>query len=547
MSTAVSVVPSNLQLPAHLQSPDIAASIAAANAAAAGGVRAGGFPTISIKSNHFHIKDGDETVTLMVPPSAPGQPALPMMCLEVVIVDANPALSHTFFEGEYVEGTNVEPTCRSGNGITPDQDVAVKQSAVCATCPQYAWGSKISKLSGKPVRACGDSKQLAVVPANDLNYKMLGLQIKAGSLKNWGTYIQALSGRGYGVSTLVTNITFDQSANGVLQFSFNRFLSEAEYIKVNERKTGDDVKLIIAQSRGLAAAPALPAPAANLGLPPPEVAAPQYVGAAVATPQPVTASVATVAATNPVSASAGVASGFGTGAVADPAYLAAQAAENSRAKALADAAAVAPAVAPAAPTSPTAEQPFVGLPPHVEVAVNAVGGLETHAGQRTYQALTGVDFMALVAAMSAAPAPAAAPAAAEPPKRSRRTRAEMEAAKPAAADPHPESIVPNLSHIPADIVATINAVGATSAAGQALIAAYPPPQATAPVTTATPQATPAAAPPSPAAPPAAVAPTTGFGAAPAPVTAAAPTAQVVASGASLAEKLRAKLGLAAGQ
>ncbi len=509
MSNNLVVVPSNMALPAHLQSPDIAASIAAANAAAAGGVRAGGFPSISIKANHFSIRDGDETVVLMSPPSSPGAPALPMMCLEVVVVDANPALSHTYFAGEYVEGENVEPSCRSGNGITPDQDVAVKQSAVCATCPQYAWGSKVSKLTGKPVRACGDSKQLAVVPANDLAYKMLGLQIKAGSLKNWGTYIQALSGRGYGVSTLVTNITFDQSANGVLQFSFNRFLTEAEYNKVNERKAGDDVKLIIAQSRGLAAAPALPAPAANLGLPPPEVAAPVY---ATATPP-----AASIPATPPPPAT-----GFG----AAPAPVAAPT----------------PAPEPAAPTSPTAEQPFAGLPPHVEVAVNAVGGLETHAGQRTYQALTGVDYMSLVAAMST-PAPAAAPAAAEPPKRSRRTRAEMEAAK----QPAPVAgTVPNLSHIPADIMATINAVGATSAAGQALIAAYPPPQATAPEPTAPPQAAPAAASPSPAAPPAAVAPTTGFGAAPAAPTQQAPTAQVVASGASLAEKLRAKLGLAAG-
>ncbi|MDD3885188.1 MAG: hypothetical protein PHW66_09715 [Gallionella sp.] len=520
MSTAVSVVPSNLQLPAHLQSPDIAASIAAANAAAAGGVRAGGFPTISIKSNHFHIKDGDETVTLMVPPSAPGQPALPMMCLEVVIVDANPALSHTFFEGEYVEGENVEPSCRSGNGITPDADVAAKQSVACATCPQYAWGSKISKLTGKPVRACGDSKQLAVVPANDLAYKMLGLQIKAGSLKNWGTYIQALSGRGYGVSTLVTNITFDQSANGVLQFSFNRFLSEAEYIKVNERKTGDDVKLIIAQSRALAPAAALAAPV-NLGLPAPEVAPPTHMAP-------------------PASATA-PATGFGAGVTTAPAYQAGQAAANATVAAQAAAANIAPA-------APSATDPFAGLEPHVQMAVAAVGGLETHAGQRTYQALTGVDFMALIAAMppTTAAAPAATPAPAEPPKRSRRTRAEMEAAKAPAADPHPESIVPNLSHIPADIMATINAVGATSAAGQALIAAYPPPQATAPVTSATPQATPAAAPPSPAAPPAAVATTTGFGAAPAAPIQQAPTAQVVASGASLAEKLRAKLGLAAG-
>ena len=523
MSTAVSVIPSNLQLPAHLQSPDIAAAIAAANAAAAGGVRAGGFPTISIKSNHFHIKDGDETVTLMLPPAAPGQPALPMMCLEVVVVDANPALSHTYFAGEYVEGENVEPSCRSGNGITPDADVAAKQSVACATCPQYAWGSKISKLTGKPVRACGDSKQLAVVPANDLAYKMLGLQIKAGSLKNWGTYIQALSGRGYGVSTLVTNITFDQSANGVLQFSFNRFLTEAEYIKVNERKTSDDVKLIVAQSRALVPAAALAAPV-NLGLPPPpEVAAPTHM----APPASVTAPVDTPPTT-----------GFGAGTVTSPAYAAEQSAANAMA------ASVPAAVnTPTAPTGPSATDPFAGLEPHVQMAVAAVGGLETHAGQRTYQALTGVDFMSLVAALSATAVPAGTPpAAAEPPKRSRRTRAEMEAAK----QPAPVAgTVPNLSHIPADIMATINAVGATSAAGQALIAAYPPPQATAPEPTVPPQAAPVAAPPSPATTPAAVAPTTGFGAAPAAAVHAAPTAQVVAAGASLAEKLRAKLGLPA--
>ncbi|MBK8773019.1 MAG: hypothetical protein IPM06_21675 [Rhizobiales bacterium] len=531
MSTAVSVVPSNLQLPAHLQSPDIAAAIAAANAAATGGVRSGGFPSIGIKANKFSIKDGDETTVLMMAPAAAGQPPLPMMCLEIVVVDANPALSHTFFEGEYVEGEHLEPTCRSANGVTPDADVVAKQNPVCATCPQYAWGSKISKLTSKPVRACGDSKQLAVLPANDLNFKMLGLAVKAGSLKNWGSYVSALSGRGYGIATLVTNVTFDQTANGVLQFSFNRFLTEAEFIRVNERKTGDDVRLITAQSRG-AAVPALAAPA-NLGLPAPDVAAPAYVAPAAAT---------------------GQTGGFGASQITDPAYLAAQAAENARAHALAAAAAT--------PAGPTAEAPFAGLEPHVQAAVTAVGGLETHAGLRTYQALTGIDFMELIRASApavqvTAPSPVTPPAAAapaaEPAKRTRRTRAEMEAAKAAEAAAAPASTVhaitppgigdhvaaaPDLSHIPAEIRATIDVVGATSAAGQALIAAYPPPvQASAPAAQVTA--------PSPVTPPAAAAPSTGFGAAPQPAAQTAPSAQVVAAGASLAEKLRAKLGLAA--
>lgn len=504
MSNEVQVVPSNLQLPAHLQSPDIAAAIAAANAAAAGGVRAGGFPTISIKANKFSIKDGDETTPLMNPPTAPGQPALPMMCLEVVIVDANPALSHTFFAGEYVEGENKEPDCRSANGITPDADVATKQNAVCATCPQYQWGSKISKLSGKPIRACGDSKQLAVIPAADLNYKMLGLQIKAGSLGNWGKYIQALTGRGYGVSTLVTNITFDQSANGVLNFSFNRFLTEAEYNKVNERKNGDDVRLIVAQTRALAPAVA-------------QIAAPASAPAESAAPaQPAPATTGFGAAPQPVAP-----------APTSPAQEAPVAA--------------APAAATPVATGPTAADPFAGQPPHVKAAIDALGGLNTPAGMTTYKALTGIDYMEVVKANTTTAAPAPAPAPAEPPKRSRRTRAQMEADAAGAAAPAPTG---DLSHIPAAIMATITAVGADSPAGKALIAAYPAPSqavAPAPAVTAAPIVT---APPV-ANVPAATAPQTGFGATPAPAVQQQPTAQVVASGASLADKLRAKLSGAA--
>jgi len=443
MTTAIQVVPSNLALPAHLQSPDIIAQIAAANAAAAGGVRSGGFPTISIKANRFSIRDGDEVTPLMSPPAAPGQPALPMGCLEVVVVDANPALSHTYYEGEWVEGENKEPNCRSSNGITPDADVAVKEAAVCATCPKYAWGSAISKLSGKPIRACHDSKQLAVIPAGDLTYKMLGLQIKAGSLKNWGQYIQALSGRGYGVSTLVTNVTFDQTSNGVLQFTFNRFLTEPEFNKVNERAKGDDVRLIVAQSRALAPTVSLPPPAAAL----PTVA---------------------------------------------PVYLA-------------------PVAPPAPPVVPPYTPPTPPAPPPAPV------GFGTGFG-----------------AVAAAPvAPVAPTPPAEPAKRSRRTRAEMDAAKaPAPAG--------DLSHIPEAIRVTIAAVGVNSPAGQALIAAYPAPsQPAAPVQPVAPSVADTAPVASVAA-----APTVGFSAAP-PAAPQAPTAQIVAAGASLADKLRAKLGLPA--
>lgn len=307
-NTQLTVLPQGVVLPAHLQTPEIAAQIAAANAAAAGGVRAGMFPQINIKAGKFHIVEGGETQTLTAPPSAPGQPPLPLMCLEVVIVDANPMLSKVFFQGKYVEGETREPDCRSVNGTVPDTDAPNKQSAVCATCPQYQWGSKVSEISGKDIRACDDYKQLAVLPAGDLGYKALGMPIRKGSLSNWGKYVQVITGRGWPIFGLVTNITFDATQTGVLNFSFNRFLTEDELAKVRERTAGDDVKAITAQSRALSVA--LPAPATQVALPPPAPSVPPAIPPhtpAPTPPVPATPPLATMAfAASPTPATAPV-------------------------------------------------------------------------------------------------------------------------------------------------------------------------------------------------------------------------------------------------
>ena len=182
MSTQLSVIPQGTQLPAHLQGPDAAAAIAAANAAAAGGIKTGGFPRISIKGGKFHEKDGGETKTYFMP-ALPGQPALPMMCLEAVVVAANPALTKLYYPSDYVEGDDKEPACSSSNGVTPDPHIAAPQSSVCATCPQNQWGSKVSTMSGKDIKACDDNKQLVVLPVGDLAYKALGLTITKATLR----------------------------------------------------------------------------------------------------------------------------------------------------------------------------------------------------------------------------------------------------------------------------------------------------------------------------------------------------------------------------
>lgn len=412
------VVPSNISLPARFAGTDIAAQIAADNAAAAGGIRVGGFPSISIKGSKFHIKDDGKMETLMNPPAAPGQPSLPMGLLEAVIIGANSGLSKSYYPGDYEEGASEAPTCSSSNGIVPDAHIVAKQNDLCATCKQNEWGSKVSKMSGKDIKSCTDFKQLVVLPAGDLNYKALGLAITPAALTDWGKFVQVLSGRNIPFKEIVVNLTFDHTASfPKLQFAFNRFLTDEESAKVKERASGDDVKAIISP-RSTTSAPALAAPV-------------------------------------------------------QPAALAA--------------AAPAPVAAPA-PTPPVAPVATVPAP------TNVFGGITIQAPTPPVQTPT------------------------EPSKRTRRTRAQIEADAAAAGTTAPAPVTRDLSHLPPAVQQAVQALGVGSDAGKALLAQF--------------------APPAPAAAPVAT-PTVGFGTtAPAQQ---APSAAVISSAASLKAQLEAKL------
>lgn len=428
MSQQVAViVPSNISLPARFAGTDIAAQIAADNAAAAGGIRTGGFPSISIKGGKFHIKDEGKLETLMNQPAAPGQPSLPMMCLEVVVVGANPNLSKSYYPGDYEEGANDAPMCSASNGIVPDAHIAAPQNDLCATCKQNQWGSKVSKMSGKDIKACDDFKQLVVLPAGDLNYKALGLAVTKSALTDWGKFVQVLSGRSIPFKEIVVNLTFDHAASfPKLQFAFNRFLTDEESARVKERALGDDVKAIISPRSMAPATPALAAPT-------------QPAAPAAVTP-------ASVVAPTPTS-----------------------------------------------PVVPAATAP-------VPAPSNGFGGITVQASPVQ-----------------------TSPALAEPPKRTRRTRAQIEADKVAAGV--------DLSTLPPAVQQAVAALGADSDAGKALLAQFAPAASPAPVVTA-PVPAPAPTP----------APTIGFGA----TTPAqqAPSAAVISSAASLKAQLEAKLNAA---
>lgn len=236
MSTALVI--SNIQLPAHLQN---SAAMLKESMLAAGGIKAGGFPSISIKGSKFHVKKDGETKMI----TDPRDPQLPLMKLRVVIVGWNPDVSKTYYEGDYVTGDDREPDCRSDDGKFPDADIATPQHTDCTTCPQNMWGSKVSKASGKDVKACSDNKRLAVIAADALESEALALQVTPSSLKDFKAYADLLNSKSIPVQSVVTELTFDpQASYPRLQFGYGGFLEPDQYIVIERRALGHDVAVI---------------------------------------------------------------------------------------------------------------------------------------------------------------------------------------------------------------------------------------------------------------------------------------------------------------
>lgn len=333
----------------------------ARNLAAMGGIKAGGFPRISQGGGKFHIVEGDSKTLI----TDPNNPDLPAMQLEVVVVGFNPAVSKTFYAGDWEPGDAEEPDCSSDNGVVPDPGVPSPQCTNCAACPQNVWGSKISKHNGKQIKACSDNKRLVIVRADDIaDGKAISLTITPGALKEWAEYVRALDGKGIEVSTVVTKVQFDPTVTfPKLVFKFGRYLTEAEVAQVRVREAGDDVRLIAAPKSTAPAGPArvpVSAPAAQ--------AAPAAVASAPVVQAPV-AEVATWKVGVPENIIAAVEAVGGPGSPGGVALLAT----------------FKPVIKPA----PEPVDPFAGLPAHVKIAVDGAGGFESDTGYGVYTALGG--------------------------------------------------------------------------------------------------------------------------------------------------------------
>jgi len=266
------LVLANAQIPAHLAARVGVPSVLSQSLA--GGIGAGGesVPRISIKGSRFRIiEGGTETV-------------LDTTSLDVVIVGANPRLSKTWYAKAWTpESEPSSPDCFSLDGVGPDSQSTAPQNDLCASCPQNAWGSKVTP-QGKQIKACSDLKRLAVVAADDPTGPTYLLAVTPAALAGLSQYHKDLSVRGIPAEIVRTKVSFDTNASfPKLAFGFGGFLDAETQAEVDKLFGTDAVKEITGESRQ-GQPVAIPQPVAPK--PAPVAAAPQPAPTPVAEPQP---------------------------------------------------------------------------------------------------------------------------------------------------------------------------------------------------------------------------------------------------------------------
>lgn len=192
-----------------------------------GGISNGeSWPRISIKGGRFRIKEGDaETV-------------LQSTTIDVVIVGSNPRLSKTFYAKAWDPNAEASaPDCSSMDGVRPDANVTEPQNDLCATCPHNAWGSKKGP-QGQDLKACSDSKRIAVVSADDPSGSIYLMLVTPAALKDLNQYQKDLTHRGIAPELVRTRIGFDTNASfPKIKFGFGGWLTEEEIAAVDETLT----------------------------------------------------------------------------------------------------------------------------------------------------------------------------------------------------------------------------------------------------------------------------------------------------------------------
>lgn len=244
-----------------------------------------GFPVLSYRGKVWRVTSKGETTALTTPDGDP------LPSVRVIILKANSGLSKQFYEKSYAEGDSDAPDCFSMDGERPDAGVKTPQSKTCAACPKAAWGSRISD-DGKELKACQDSRRIAVVPCNDLRNEAFGgpmlLRVPAASLGNLVAYDNMLKKANAAYFGVATKISFDmEAAYPKLVFEYDpdntAGMDASAGETIIELREGDEVARILSTQSNhehgseAGGAGSTPPPATPAVAPPPvvEVAAPE--------------------------------------------------------------------------------------------------------------------------------------------------------------------------------------------------------------------------------------------------------------------------------
>jgi hypothetical protein len=185
--------------------------------------------------------------------------------LNVIIVNALPAVSRQFYAAEYdPNGTPTLPDCWSNLGDKPESNAANPQASNCQSCPQNVAGS-----GGGSRRACAYQRRIAVVLENDPNGEVYQMNLSStsifgkgeGNIHPFESYSRFLAANNESIDGIVTTISVDEDAdNTKLLFSPVRHLTDEEQQVINMAGTSAEaknvVRLTVAQQDGVKKLPA---------------------------------------------------------------------------------------------------------------------------------------------------------------------------------------------------------------------------------------------------------------------------------------------------
>ena len=206
-----------------------------------GGTGGGGGKRISIKGGVFRLMADGKEIT-----------SIDDRHLDVVIVNAAPKISRTYYAGTYEEGNTSAPTCWSADGEVPDASIEEPQASNCASCPMNVKGSGQGDS-----KACRFSQRLAVVLANDIGGDVMQLTLAATSIfgKEEGdkrplqAYARYLAAQNINPETLVTRLRFDtKAAVPKLFFQPLKWLEDDEYAVALKKGESTEAKNAVKMS-----------------------------------------------------------------------------------------------------------------------------------------------------------------------------------------------------------------------------------------------------------------------------------------------------------